>query len=68
MTTKYRTLIFTATLTVSLLMVFVLAGSASASSSTGDTACVTGYVINHSEFVVDGTRFTPPLPRGSRRR
>ncbi len=61
MTTKYRTLIFTATLTVSLLMVGVLAGLASAGSNTGDTACATGYVINHREIVMDGTKFTPPL-------
>ena len=26
-----------------------------------NTVCVTGYAINHSEIVVDGTKFTPPL-------
>ena len=48
-----------AAILAALLMVMILAGFASA--GTADTACVTGYVINHREIVVDGTKFTPPL-------
>ena len=47
-----------AAILVALLMVMIPAGFASAG---GDTVCVTGYVINHREIVVDGTKFTPPL-------
>jgi len=47
-----------AAILVALLLVMIPAGFASAG---GDTVCVTGYVINHREIVVDGTRFTPPL-------
>ena len=61
MTTKNRTLVFIAVLTVSLMMVFLMVGAASAGSDTTDTVCVTGYVINHREIVVDGTEFTPTL-------
>ena len=47
-----------AAILVALLLVMIPAGIASAG---GDTVCVTGYVINHREIVVDGTQFTPPL-------
>jgi len=48
-----------AAMLAALLMVMMLAGFASAGSA--DTVCVTGYVINHREIVVDGTEFTPTL-------
>jgi len=48
-----------AAILAALLMVVILAGFASAGSA--DTVCVTGYVINHREIVVNGTKFTPPL-------
>jgi hypothetical protein len=48
-----------AALVAALLMVILLTGFASA--GTADTACVTGYVINHRELVVNGTEFTPTL-------
>ncbi len=48
-----------AAILAALLMVVMLAGFASAGSA--DTVCVTGYVINHREIVVDGTEFTPTL-------
>jgi hypothetical protein len=48
-----------AAILAALLLVVMLAGFASAGSV--DTVCVTGYVINHREIVVDGTKFTPHL-------
>jgi hypothetical protein len=48
-----------AAILAALLMVVMLAGFASAGSA--DTVCMTGYVINHREIVVDGTKFTPTL-------
>lgn len=50
-----------------LLMVAVLGGIAMAGGETPPTTdkrptvCVDGYVINHRELPVDGTRTTPPL-------
>ncbi|MCC6615020.1 MAG: hypothetical protein IT320_16200, partial [Anaerolineae bacterium] len=48
-----------AAILAALLMVVMLASFASAGSA--DTVCVTGYVINHREIVVNGTEFSPTL-------
>lgn len=46
-----------------LVMLFVLSSVAFAGSTTttDDTVCVDGYVINHRELPVDGTKTTPEL-------
>ncbi len=62
---KYRTLVWAMALVAALTMLFglstfVLAGSDTPTAPTA-TVCVDGYVINHRELAVDGTKTTPPL-------
>ena len=60
MSVSKRMFVGGAAILAALLMIFGLAGFASAGTA-GDTACVQGYVINHREQAVDGTQFTPQL-------
>jgi hypothetical protein len=56
-----RRLAFTVAIGAALVMLFVLTSVAFAGSDTTKTICVDGYVINHRELAVDGTKTTPPL-------
>jgi len=60
---KVRKSLLTVSVLAMLVMMFLLAGAAYADSPTPTTGtiCVEGYVINHREVAVDGTRTTPPL-------
>ncbi len=62
---KHRKLMWVVALVAALTMgfgvsTFVLAGSDTPTAPTA-TVCVDGYVINHRELAVDGTRTDPPL-------
>jgi len=62
---KHRKLMWVMALVTVLTMVsglstFVLAGGETPTAPI-PTVCVDGYVINHRELAVDGTRTTPPL-------
>lgn len=61
MTVRNRQLIFFVALAAALVMLLTLGGIAFAGSQAPNTACVDGYVINHRELAVDGTRTTPSL-------
>lgn len=63
MSLRSRRFIFAAALVAALVMSFLLSGAAFASGDTTDevTICVDGYVINHREEAVNGTKTTPPL-------
>ncbi len=56
-----RRLAFTVAIGAALVMLFVLTSVAFAGTDTTKTICVDGYVINHRELAVDGTKTTPPL-------
>ena len=56
-----RKLAFGVALGAALVMLFVLSSVAFAGSDTTKTVCVDGYVINHRELAVDGTKTDPPL-------
>jgi len=63
---KNRTLVFAVAFAAALGMLFgwssvVSAGSDTPTAPTRATVCVDGYVINHREVAVDGTRTDPPL-------
>ena len=62
MRVRYRMIALAVALSVGLVMLFALAGVAfAANNNSGDTVCVSGYIINHREQAVDGTEFTPTL-------
>lgn len=62
MVSNRRTLVLAIALAAALVMLFGLSSVAFAGGpDTKDTVCVDGYVINHREQPVDGTRTTPPL-------
>jgi len=56
-----RKLAFVVALAAALVMLFMLSSVAFAGSDTTKTVCVDGYVINHRELAVNGTKTTPPL-------
>jgi hypothetical protein len=56
-----RKLAFVVALGAALVMLFVLSSVAFAGSDTTKTVCVDGYVINHREIVVNGTKTDPAL-------
>ena len=56
-----RKLAFVVALGAALVMLFMLSSVAFAGSDTTKTVCVDGYVINHREIVVNGTKTDPPL-------
>ena len=56
-----RKFAFVVALVAALAMLFVLSSVAFAGSETTTTISVDGYVINHRELAVDGTKTTPPL-------
>ncbi len=63
---KYRKLMVLVALIAALTMLATMTGvSFAAGGGTTDgeeeTTCVVGYVINHRETVVDGTKFDPQL-------
>ncbi len=63
---KYRKLMVLVALIAALTMLATMTGvSFAAGGGTTDgeeeTTCVVGYVINHRELVVDGTKFDPQL-------
>lgn len=62
MVSNKRTLTLAIALAAALVMLFGLSSVAFAGGTdTADTVCVDGYVINHREQPVDGTRTDPPL-------
>ncbi len=63
---KYRKLMVLVALIAALTMLATMSGvSFAAGGGTTDgeeeTTCVIGWVINHREMVVDGTKFDPQL-------
>ena len=56
-----RKLAFVVALAAALVMLFMLSSVAFAGSDTTKVICVDGYVINHREIVVNGTKTDPPL-------
>jgi len=56
-----RKLALVVTLGAALAMLFLLSSVAFAGSDTTKTICVDGYVINHREIVVNGTKTDPAL-------
>lgn len=62
--TNRRNVMLVAAIAAALVMLLALSGSVMAGGETppsGPVVCVDGYVINHREIAVDGTRTTPPL-------
>lgn len=55
---KTRVATYAAALVLALVAVFIFGGTAFADDTT---VCVDGYVINHREVAVDGTKTTPAL-------
>lgn len=64
---RNRTFVFVVAFAAALVMLFVVASVAFAggTETSGDTVCVDGYVINHREQAVDGTRTDPELEVGA---
>ena len=63
---KYRKLMVLVALIAALTMLATMTGvsfAAGGGTTNGEeeTTCVIGYVINHRELVVDGTKFDPQL-------
>jgi hypothetical protein len=56
-----RKLVFVVAFAAALVMLFLLSSVAFAGSDTTKTVCVDGYVINHRELAVNGTKTDPPL-------
>ena len=58
-----RKLAFVVALAAALVMLFMLSSVAFAGSDTTKVICVDGYVINHREIVVNGTKTDPAALR-----
>ena len=56
-----RKLAFAVALVAALVMLVIMSSVAFAGSDTTETICVDGYVINHRELAVDGTKTDPAL-------
>jgi len=56
-----RKLAFVVAFAAALVMLFIMSSVAFAGSDTTKTVCVDGYVINHREIVVNGTKTDPAL-------
>ena len=56
-----RKFAFVVALAAALVMLFMMSSIAFAGDDTTKTICVDGYVINHRELAVDGTKTEPPL-------
>jgi hypothetical protein len=56
-----RKFAFMVAFAAALVMLFMLSSVAFAGSDSTDTVCVDGYVINHRELAVDGTKTEPAL-------
>ena len=65
MSRKYRMFMLVLALVAALTMVIAMTSVSFASGdkppANGATVCVSGYVINHREQPVDGTRFDPQM-------
>ena len=56
-----RKLAFVVAFAAALVMLFMMSSVAFAGSDTTKTICVDGYVINHREMAVNGTKTDPAL-------
>lgn len=56
-----RKLAFVVAFAAALVMLFMMSSVVFAGDDTTKSICVDGYVINHREIVVDGTKTDPPL-------
>jgi hypothetical protein len=56
-----RKLVIVVAFAAALVTLFLLSSVAFAGSDTTETVCVDGYVINHRELAVDGTKTDPDL-------
>ena len=65
MTTNRKLMILVALIAALTMLATMTGVSFAAGGGTGqteDTTCVVGWVINHRELPVDGTKFDPQLP------